>query len=77
MHAGESRVVNKQQRRLDSGHYSFTRRRLYHHLSQEVVLRVLVQRRNCAPGPEPRVYSNILLISLAKAAIIREADVFF
>lgn len=50
---------------------------MYPHLSQEVVLRVLVQRRNCASGPEPRVYSNILLISLAEAAIIREADVFF
>lgn len=41
------------------------------HLSQEVVLGVLVQGRNGACGPEPGVYRNLLLISLAQAAVIR------
>lgn len=48
----------------------------YCHLSQEVQLRVLVKRRHGTSGPKPRIYSYIVFISFAKAAIIGEADVF-
>lgn len=48
----------------------------YCHLSQEVLLRVLVERRHCTTRPKPGVNSNIVFISFAKAAIIREADIF-
>lgn len=75
---GKSHVVNN----LRNWHRSltlngFTRRRCCPHLSQEVLLRVLVKRRNCASGPEPRVHSDFLFVSFAEAAVIREADVFF
>ena len=47
------------------------------HLSQEVLLRVLMKRRNRASGPEPGVHSDFLFVSFTEAAVIREADVFF
>lgn len=47
------------------------------HLSQEVVLRVVVQRGDGACGPEPGVDRHLLLLSLPQAAVVGEADVCF
>lgn len=74
---GKSHVVNKLRPRERSLTLTgFTKQRCYRHLSQEVLLRVMVKRRHCTCGPKPCVYCNIVFISFTKAAIIREADVF-
>lgn len=68
------RCVNKQLTEAE------TWTRLIHkdaHLSQEVVLRVVVQRGDGACGPEPGVDRHLLLVSLPQAAVIGEADVCF
>lgn len=73
----KSLVVNKQQSRDGSLTLTGFIKHFYcRHLCQEVLLRVLVERRHCASGPKPRIYSNIVFISLTKTAIIGEADVF-
>ena len=45
------------------------------HLSQEVLLRILVKRRHRPRRPEPRIYSDIVFISFTKTAVIWDADV--
>lgn len=45
------------------------------YLRQEVLLRVLVKRRHSPPGPEPRIYSDVVFISLTQTAIVRDADI--
>lgn len=72
-----SHAVNRQPRRDRTLTLTgFIERRRYPHLSQEVLLRVLVQRRNCTSGPEPGVHRDLILVPLAEAAVVRQADVF-
>lgn len=44
-------------------------------LSEEVLLRILVKRGHGASGTEPGVDGDLLLVPVAQAAVIGDADV--
>lgn len=54
----------------------FIKQSCYRYLSQEVLLRVVVERRDGPAGAKPRIYSNVVFFAFAKAAVVGDADVF-
>lgn len=47
------------------------------YLSQKVLLRILMQRRHSAAWPKPSINGDVIFISLSKATVVRDTDVFF
>jgi hypothetical protein len=54
-----------------------TRWMCWTHLSQEVLLRILMKGGHCTSWPKPSIDCDVIFISLTKTTVVRDTDVVF